>query len=68
MKLALSRNFKQEENLNISYINPNLTETSLSIATVTKKAPFGTIYRYERNIPFTKNSIEGSQAFQRLIL
>jgi hypothetical protein len=67
MKLALSRNFKQEENLNISYINPNLTETSLSIATATK-SPSGTIYRYERNIPFTKNSIEGSQAFQRLIL
>jgi hypothetical protein len=67
MKLALSRNFKQEENLNISYINPNLTETSLSIATVTK-SPSGTIYRYERYIPLTKNSIEGSQAFRRLIL
>ncbi len=36
MKLALSRNFKQEENLNTSYINPYLTDTSLSIATVTK--------------------------------
>jgi hypothetical protein len=36
MKLALSRNFKQEENLNISYINPNLTETSLLLKTVFK--------------------------------
>jgi hypothetical protein len=62
MKLALSRNFKQEESLNTSSINltHNTYVDSLAIAT---KSPLGAIYRCERYIPQTKNSIKGGQAF-----
>jgi hypothetical protein len=63
IKLTLSRNFKQEENLNISY--PNLTHPYLfDSLTITKRSPIGAIYRCERYYSMTKNIIKDNLAFQ----